>query len=152
MGYDGGLKVVIKNKELGRILKKHFDAALFEEEPQISDCVKCKYKRKTMDFYYEEMDCAWLEDCPRSVSQVYSTLTNLLDILCEWDIDNLDDSLTTEAYDDFKQELADNKTVIENGFEFVLWEYYRPDECGGGSEIFKFDGENEFFEEDEGGW
>ena len=150
MGYDGGLKIAIKNKELGKVLKKHFDAKLFEERPYISDCVKGKkYKRKTMDFYYENMDCADIQVCPRSVSQVYFNMTSFFDALCNWPIDDPDCSLTMEAYNDFKRELAENKDAIENGFEFILWEYYRPDGCGGGSEIFKFDGENESFKEEE---
>lgn len=211
MSYDGGLIVVIKNKELGRVLKKHFDEDLFDNPPWICENVKCvydggnnydyyddedddffeddedffdfdedeeefsdldddeddddeffdfddddddfddigkQYIDTVVDFYYNLTDFAEIEDCPRTLSGVLYCLTELMDRSCGNSIDDTGCSLTKEMYLAFKKDLAAKREAIENSYEYVRWEYLRPDSCGGGMETYVFNGEQERFKAD----
>ena len=120
MGYDGGLSVKIINKELRRIINKYKKTGLFEDSDAFLDMLGAKYKGKTQTVYYEYLDCAYLQRCPKNIDMVLEYLIELFDFYAEDDLDE-------DEYNEFREELLDNSAIINANYTYVEWIYVHGD-------------------------
>ena len=120
MGYDGGLSIKIINKELRRIINKYKKAGLFENDEAFLDLFGVKYKGKTYTVYYEYLDCACLQRCPKNIDIVLKYLIEFFDFYAEDDIDK-------DKYNEFRKELIDNSAIINANYTYVEWIYAHGD-------------------------
>ena len=141
MSYDGGLAIKIVNNVMLGILQKHKDRGTFEGSSLIQDMIgykskgSLKYKGMTMAIYWEYLDEADIERCPKNLEQVLDAVIELLDHFAGYDYDDRD---RDEAYVYCINELKENRKAINAAYEIVEWAYYHSDYAGGEDETFSF--------------
>lgn len=129
MSYDGGLSVKVANNELLKILKDHLKRGTFEGSEAIPECIGVKYNRMTLAVDYEYWDCAYVDVCPRHLSQVLDAVIALFD-------EYSDDISDLSAYRAFKSELKNNASKIDGSYQYVEWIYAHDD---GTEETFRYE-------------
>ena len=130
MGYDGGLSVKVINKELRRIINKHKETC--DDFYGFPNMFGVKYKGKTQTVYYEYLDCAYVPVCPLRLTDVLDYLIELFDLYAE-------DVLDEDDYEDFKNELLENRKTIDANYTYVEWCYYHGDWSDVEEERFVFE-------------
>lgn len=138
MGYDGGLSIKIINKELRRIINKYKKTGIFEDSDAFLDMLGAKYKGKTQTVYYEYLDCAYLQRCPKNLEDVLDDLIELFDFYAY-------DELDEDNYEDFRNELLNNRATIDANYTYVEWNYAHSDESDVEEEIYLYENGEETY-------
>lgn len=131
MSYDGGIIARVQNDELLKLMKQFKKQGLFDEAQCICDMIGSKYKKKTMAINYEYMDCAYIDVCPKHLSEVFDAVVMLLDEYC--------DDVDPDAYAQFKQVLQEQKDLIEASYSYVEWVYAHSDDDDEDEETFLYE-------------
>lgn len=139
MSYDGGLSIKIVNKELLKILKDHLKRGTFEGSEEIPRLIGTKYKRMTTAVDYEYWDCAYINVCPKNLSQVLECVIKLFDL-------SEDEIADCSAYKAFKDELRNNAAKINDNYKYVEW-IYAHDDSDDREETFRFENGVETYNE-----
>ena len=79
MSYDGGLSIKVVNSELLKMLKDHLKRGTFNGSRAIPEWIGTKHKRMTLAVDYEYWDCAYIDVCPRNLTQVLDAVISLFD-------------------------------------------------------------------------
>ena len=112
MSYDGGLSIKVVNSELLKMLKDHLKRGTFNGSRAIPEWIGTKHKRMTLAVDYEYWDCAYIDVCPRNLTQVLDAVISLFD-------EYADDLSDYSAYTLFKTELKSNAENINRSYKYV---------------------------------
>lgn len=137
MSYDGGLSIKVVNSELLKMLKDHLNRGTFNGSRAIPEWIGTKHKRMTLAVDYEYWDCAYIDVCPRNLTQVLDAVISLFD-------EYADDLSDYSAYTLFKTELKSNAEKINSSYKYVEWIYAHDDDS---EETFRFENGVEFYDE-----
>ena len=137
MSYDGGLSIKVVNSELLKMLKDHLKRGTFDGSEAIPDWIGTKHKRMTVAVDYEYWDCAYIDVCPRSLTQVLDAVIELFD-------EYADDISDRSAYNLFKSELKNNAAKINGSYKYVEWVYAHDDDT---EETFRYENGVESYDE-----
>lgn len=137
MSYDGGLSIKVVNSELLKMLKDHLKRGTFNGSRAIPEWIGTKHKRMTLAVDYEYWDCAYIDVCPRNLTQVLDAVISLFD-------EYADDLSDYSAYTLFKTELKSNAEKINSSYKYVEWIYAHDDDS---EETFRFENGVEFYDE-----
>ena len=120
MSYDGGLSITVVNSELLKMLQDHLKRGTFDDAEAIIEMIGTKHKRMTVAVDYEYWDCAYIDVCPRRLTQVLDAVIELFD-------EYADDINDSRAYKLFKDELKNNADKINGSYQYVEWIYAHDD-------------------------
>lgn len=137
MSYDGGLSIKVVNSELLKILKDHLKRGTFDGSEAVPGWIGTKHKRMTVAVDYEYWDCAYIDVCPRSLTQVLDAVMELFD-------EYADDISDRSAYNLFKAELKNNAAKINGSYKYVEWIYAHDDDT---EETFRYENGVESYNE-----
>ena len=141
MSYDGGLSIKVVNSELLKILKDNLKKGTFDGVDPIPHWIGTKHKRMTTAIDYEYWDCAYINVCPKKLTQVLECVIKWFDMF-------EDDIADRSAYKSFKDELRNNAAKINESYKYVEWIYAHDDgdDC---EETFRFEKGVESYEKEQ---
>ena len=122
MSYDGGLEIKIKNKKLGEVLDEFADRGFFPEgsiqrwrdQPAKTEWGEPIRPNVKYTLYYQYLDCAYIQGCPKSITELAEYLIDLIYFY--------EENISKENRRELERRLRDEDII--KGYKLVNWQYY----------------------------